>query len=193
MKITMQGMDFNRIMRVCVPALSNDNTRKPLMYIKIESNGKGEGCATALDGFVLAQTRFLCEGDAGECLLFPLKPVDEHSVVEISSDNELTSVQTEDCTITRKVPPVGGYIIHSKVTQEAQKNDKVITVALNPVHLARILKSHKRRNEPVFLDIYADTKPIVVSTDESMGLLLPIRFSFNRETPGFWAVNADGD
>ena len=40
MKITLTGTDFNRIMRVCGPAVSKDDVRESLQHIELQCNGR---------------------------------------------------------------------------------------------------------------------------------------------------------
>ena len=43
MKITLTGTDFNRIMRVCGPAVSKDDVRESLQHIELQCNGRTGG------------------------------------------------------------------------------------------------------------------------------------------------------
>ena len=193
MKVIISGYDFNRIMRVCMPSLSKDTTRLPLMYILLECNGNGTGCATSLDGFTLAQTRFPCEGDACKMLIFPLKKVNNDLPVVIENDGDKTSITSDDTTITKKVPAAGCYVDHTKIAKGAQGKKKTATIAFNPNLLATIIKSHKDHSKPLFFDIYGEDDAVVVSTGESIGLLLPVRVMHERDTPEFWEMIANGD
>ncbi len=74
-KIIIESEIFNEIMRVCSPAVSKDEVRKQLQFIEIQCNGLGEGCATALDGYMMSQIRFHCQGDACKGLIPPRKKV----------------------------------------------------------------------------------------------------------------------
>lgn len=58
MKITMDGAEFNRIMRVCGPALEKKGNSRPVLeHIEIRCAG-GVGAATGCDSVHLAQCRF---------------------------------------------------------------------------------------------------------------------------------------
>lgn len=193
MKITLSGYDFNRVMRVCTPSLSKDTARLPLMYILFECNGEGIGCATSLDGFTLAQTRFNCEGDACKMMVFQHAKVKDDLGVVIESNGERTSISVDDVTITKNVPPAEQYVNHTKICKDAQKKKKTITIAFNPNMLSTIVKSHKDHSAPLFFDIYEEQDAVVVHTGVSAGLLLPVAIRREINSPEFWEMIADGD
>ena len=186
MKITVSGYDFNRIMKTCVPATTKNAFREVLQFIEIASNGE-EGCATALDGFIMAQTRFKCSGDTGKFLLFPCKPVPKYvELVEIKSEDGRVTVSYGDYSFGRKIPENYSYVDHFKIANDAQTKKMSIRIAVNPVLAKTIIKSLSDRNEPFFMDIYGDSDPIVVHTKDSVGLLLPMNVRRNVENPVFW-------
>lgn len=108
MKITLTGTEFNRIMRICIPALSKGGFREALEYIEIQCNGQGEGCATACDGYTLMQTRFSCQGDKGIYMIRPTKTVRNDCTIEITKEDGKISISDGTETITR--PDYGGPI-----------------------------------------------------------------------------------
>ena len=193
MYITLNGSDFNRIMRVCVPAVSHDTMRPGLCHILIECNGEGEGCATALDGFVLAQTRFPANGERWKMLLFPHGPVSEDCTVTLEYKDGRSSISDGEMILSRIVPAPGTYVKHHEVTKNTQKHKKSITITLNPPILKQILKCLVRGRSPLHLDIYGPNDPIVVHSDNGAGLLLPMRTApeFAQE-PDFWEMIEDG-
>lgn len=189
-KIFIESETFNEIMRVCSPAVSAGDSRLVLRFIKIECNGQGEGCATALDGFVLSQFRFACDGDACEGLIPPCKKARKECLVEIGFTEYETSVYDGETKTIFKVPAAGMYINHAKITSEAQGKEKRITMVVNPHILKQVIKSHADKRNALYLDIYGETDAIVVHTDTSAGLLLPIK-SYVEKAPEFWGVTAD--
>jgi len=189
-QIFIEGEVFNEIMRVCSPAVSKDDVRKQLQFIEIQCNGQGEGCATALDGFVMSQIRFECEGVACKGLIPPRKKVKKDKTVEICFSDHETSISDGDEITFYKTPDVDDYVNHAKIAKDAQKKAKSITIALNPSLLKRVIKSHEDRGRPLFLDIYGEEDAIVVHSEYSAGLLLPIR-SYSKNEPEFWELTAD--
>ena len=187
MKIVITGEDFNNIMKTCVPVLGIDTARQTLRFIGIDCGEGGEGCATALDGFVMAQTRFKYKGDAGKMLLFPCKPVKNVDEVEISNDDERTTVSYGDYSFSRKVPASSLLVDCSKIGRDAQANKKTIRIAFSPELMAKVLKSHKTGvREPLYMDIYGSNDPIVVHSKNTVGLLLPYRVNAQIKEPEFW-------
>lgn len=187
MKIIISGEDFNKIMKTCVPALAKDSIRPALAFIEIDCNGNEEGCATALDGYVMAQTRFKCSGDAGRMLLFPCKPVPKNvDIVEIKSEDKRTIVSYGDYSFSRSVPDSGWCVNHAKIARDALAKKKTIRIALNPMLLSRVLKSHADKYEPLFMDIYGSGDAVIVHTEYTVGLLLPMVTHGNAKDPEFW-------
>lgn len=185
-KFTLTGTEYNRIMRVCSPALSKDDVRETLRYIEIQCNGQGTGCATALDGFTLAQTRFSMQGPRCKFFLPPAKTVRNDCMIEITLTDEEISISDENETITRKraKPPL---IDHYKILTDAQAHKKRATIAVNPHILIRALKSHAHAREPVFLEIYGMHEPIVLHSHYSCGIVLPMRLD-EQQDPEFWQM-----
>lgn len=186
MKITMTGTDFNRIMRVCIPALSKDDAREVLRYINIQCNGEGEGCATALDGHMLAQTRFACQGDRGSLYIPAHKTVPNDCEIEITQEEGKISISDGVETVTRPAIPHDA-IDHSAITKGAQSKEKSITIAFNPKLMMQALKSYKDRENLVCMDIYGPADGAILYNNTARGLLLPVRLAFPEKiTPEFW-------
>lgn len=186
MKITMTGTEFNRIMRVCIPALSKDDVRQALRYINIQCNGEGEGCATALDGTILAQTRFNCQGQRGSLFIPAHKTVPNDCEIEITQEEGKISISDGVETITRKVPEFD-VIDYAAICKGAQAKKKSITIAFNPKLMMQALKSYKDRENLVCMDIYGAIDAAVLYNDTACGLLMPVRMAYPEErTPVFW-------
>lgn len=183
-KFTLTGTEYNRIMRACSPALSKDDSREALRHIEIQCNGQGEGCATALDGFVLTQTRFSMRGPRASFLIPAAKTVRNDCIIEITLTEEEISISDESETITRKRKDIP-FVDHYKICTDAQNREKKITIAVNPHILMRALKTHAHKGEPVFLDIFGYDKPIVVHSRYTCGLALPMRVEAVKD-PEFW-------
>lgn len=189
-RIFIESETFNEIMRVCTPAVSKDETRKYLQFIEIQCNGQGEGCATALDGFMMSQIRFPCKGDACKGLIPPRKKVKKDTIVNIRFSEHETGISDGEETTFCKVPDVDKYINHARIAKGAQEKEKRITIGVNPSFLKRVIKSHEERGGALFLDIYGEDDAIVVHSEHSYGLLLPVK-SYGTSDPEFWEMTAD--
>lgn len=186
MKITMTGTDFNRIMRVCIPALSKDDVREELRHIDIQCNGEGEGCATALDGYTLAQTRFACQGPRCRFHIPPHKKVRNDCTIEITLEDEKISVSDGVETVTRPAYH-GQQIDHAAICKGAQAKKKRATIAFDGRLLMRALKCHAGPyKEPVFLEIYGPNDAAILHTVNTCGMVLPMRIEPKEGTPVFW-------
>lgn len=193
MTIKLMGSDFNRIMKVCAPCISSDELRNVLRYIIIECDGQGNGCATALDGFVMGQLRFKCAGDRGKLLVWPFKKVDKDKEITISSEDGVTSVSDGDETISRRTPLAGDYVDHSKIFKGAIQNKKVVKVSFNPHYLMKLLKAlPKKANDCITLEIGEDVDPVVAKSNDAAGMLCPIRLHYKYESPVAWELREDG-
>lgn len=187
MKITMTGTDFNRIMRVCIPALSKDDFREELRHIDIQCNGEGEGCATALDGYTLAQTRFACQGPRCRFHIPPHKTVRNDCEIEITLKDGKISVSDGVETVTRPALQFDG-IDHAAVCRNAQGKKKRATIAFDSRLLMRALKSHSGTyRKPVFLEIYGPHDAAILHTSDTCGLVLPMKLE-PMEDPAFWSM-----
>lgn len=188
MKITLLGAEFNRIMRICGPALDKRGVRECLGYIEIQCDGQGVGCATACDSYTLAQTRFRCKGDKGTLLIRPFKTVRNDCTIEITDNGEEISISDGAETLTR--PRLAGdYINHAKICNAAQDGERKITVAFSPKLLQAVAKSHSGRE--VYFDIYGPNRAVVLHSDHACGLLLPIKINRETKEPEFW--NMEGE
>lgn len=190
MKITLTGTDFNRIMRVCSPALSKDDARVSLRHIEIQCNGQGEGCATGCDGYTLAQTRFPCQGERGTVMIRPYKTVRNDCAIEITKDGDKVSISDGVETYTRP-EPVAPYIRHADICKSAQANKKQTTIAFDARTLARALKSYCGAHDAVIFEIYGADRPVVLHSDQACGLVLPMRVAGEREEPRFWRMEEE--
>lgn len=193
MKITITNDTFNDIMSVCAPCVSPDVQRPGLQHIEIQCDGKGTGCATALDGYVMAQHRFDCEGDACKFLIWPCKPVKGAQEITISHEDGRTTIDYGDEIVSRRVPGTDLFIDHYKFGAEAQSHKKSVSVAVNPSLLRKVLKSCKKGFYPLYLDIYGPDEPIVLhSPGKALCLLLPLRVNVEHETPAFFGGEPHG-
>lgn len=193
MKITIGNDTFNDIMSVCTPCVSNDGLRPGLQHIEIQCDGKGHGCATSLDGFVMAQHTFNCKGDACKFLIWPCKATKGDYEITISHENGRTTIDRGDEVISRRVPDISAFIDHYKVGAEAQGHKKTASVAVNPNLLQKVLKSCKNGTFHLHLDIYGPGEPIVLhSPDKAICLLYPLRLHEEHKTPAFFGGEANG-
>ena len=191
MKITLNGADYNRIMRVCGPAISQEKRDEALQYIEIQCNGQGEGCATACDGCILAQTRFSCHGDKGVYLIRPTKTVRNDCIIEIAKENGKISISNGEETVTRTECALS-YICHADICKNAQKGKPKVTIAFSVRLLQQMLKSYAAGRQIVYLEIRDPEKPVIVkSSYGGCGLALPIRINEEYEGPEFWHMEAD--
>ena len=186
MFILTTGEDLNKIMRACTPATDAQNVRETMRYIEIQHDGDGNGCATALDGFVMSQTRFSCQGDAGKMLISPYGKVDKDADVELIREGDMTTIRIGDVSRTEKTPQVHEYMDHRRITTEAMSGDKIITVSLNAARLKRILKSHKSHDNLITLHIYAPEAPLVVQSEAVVGIMCPVLHAGDCVKPEFW-------
>lgn len=186
MKITLTGTEFNRIMRICIPALSKEGIREALEYIEIQCNGQGEGCATACNGYALMQTRFSCQGDKGIYMIRPTKTVRNDCTIEITKEDGKISISDGTETISR--PDYGGpYISHANICREAQKGKPRITVAFSVQLLKLMLKSCAAGRQIVYLEMRDPGKAVVVkSSYGACGLVMPTRGDEDYKEPEFW-------
>lgn len=175
MKITLTGEDFNRIMRVCVPALASPaSPRETLKYIQIRTNGNGEGCATALDGYTLAQTRFPCTGDAGEMLIPKHKNVRKDCMVTIEQKGGKISISDGIETVTREAVK-DPYVATDAIIKKAQADETTISVYVDRHLLRNALRSYANSEKVVCMEIRQADGPIILRGTDSCGMVLPVR------------------
>jgi len=191
MRITLTGTDFNRIMRVCGPAVSKDDVRESLQHIEIQCNGQGEGCATGCDGYTLAQTRFPCQGERGTVMIRPYKTVRNDCAIEITKDGGTVSISDGVETCTRQ-EPAAPYICHADICKAAQEGEPKITIAFSAQLLKQMLKSYSAGRQIVYLEIReADKAVIVKSSYNACGLVLPMRINGDYKEPEFWRMEEE--
>lgn len=189
MTIKMMGTDFNRIMKVCAPCTGDIEVRPVLHYIIVECDGAGNGCATALDGFKLTQTRFSCAGDRGKLLVWPFKKVNKDKEITISFKEGVTSVSDGDVTISRKVPSAGMYCNHTEIFKKAIQKEKTAKVSFNAHHLMTMLKAMpESTNACITMEIGVDADPVVMKCSDSVGMVCPVRINGDYEPPEAWEM-----
>lgn len=190
MKITLNGADYNRVMRVCGPAISQEKIREALQYIEIQCNGQGEGCATACDGYILAQTRFSCHGDKGAYLIRPTKTVRNDCIIEIAKENGKISISNGEETVTR-TEFASSYICHADICKNAQKGKPKVTIAFSARLLRQMLKSYAAGRQIVYLEMRGPENAVVVkSSYGACGIVMPMRIDEDYEEPEFWRMEA---
>lgn len=191
MKITLNGADYNRIMRVCGPAISQEKRDEALQYIEIQCNGQGEGCATACDRCILSQTRFSCHGDKGVYLIRPTKTVRNDCIIEIAKENGKISISNGEETVTR-AECASSYFCHADICKKAQKGKPKVTIAFSVRLMKQMLKSYDTGRQIVYLEMRGPENPVIVkSSDGGCGLALPVRINKEYEEPEFWRMEAD--
>lgn len=186
MKITLASEDFNRIMRVCVPALETASSpHESLKYIQVRCNGEGEGCATALDGYTLAQTRFPCTGEACEMLIPKHKNVRKDCIVTIEQKGDEISVSDGIETVTRKAVK-GPFAATDAIIRNAQEPETTITVHIDRHRLRNALRSYANSGSVLQLEIRQADGAIIVRGLDSCGLVLPMQVHRELEQARFW-------
>lgn len=193
MKITLNPLDFNKIMKVCTPCTKND-VREYLQYIEIVHNGDGIGYASSCDSYTMVQTRFECEGDAGRMLIWPCKPVRTGGTITLRYNNGRSTIDFfGEEVISRKVPLPEQYIDLRKITDDAQSKSKTISMAFNARLLQKMLTACGRQGV-VYLDIYGPDEAIVFYSDyRAEGLVLPtVIHGEEHKMPKFYGGEADG-
>lgn len=175
MKITLASEDFNRIMRVCVPALASpSDPHESLKYIQVRCNGDGEGCATALDGYTLAQTRFPCTGEACEMLIPKHKNVRKDCIVTIEQKDDEISISDGIETVTRKAVK-GPFAATDAIVKTAQAHETTITVHMNRYRLKNALRSYANSGSVLQMEIRLNDSAVILRGEDACGLALPVR------------------
>lgn len=193
MRIALDGIEFNRIMHVTVPALSKDENRPELQYIKIETkietDGQGHGCATALNGYTCAQTCFFCEGDSGEMLLPKYKAVRDDCIIEILREGDTVSISDgREETRFHHVPDASKYVDHASLARKWEEGNPIVKFAINPKLLRNALKSYEKQEcavPIVIIEIYGKERAIIGKITPHLsllfinrcGVIFPIRVS----------------
>lgn len=184
MKITMDGADFNRIMRVCIPALEKKNgSRRVLEHIEIRC-ANGIGAATACDGFGLTHCQFEYEGDDGAFMLPRHRTVANGSRITITVRGDKISIADDEETITRplcKDEPPNWH----KITTGNEQKPKAATITMSASRLRRILNGFDRDNDVVTFEIRESLAGVVMRGPSTYGMLLPIRTDEQRNLARF--------
>lgn len=185
MKIRLSGEDFNRIMRVCVPHLdSPTGPREPLKYIEIQCDGAGNGWATALDGYTLAQTHFNCDGSKGTILIPRHRNVRKDCVVTIEQKDGNVSISDGIETLTRRAI-TDKYVRHNEIIANAKKHECVTVMAFDRNLLERALRSHKSTDKVITLEFRGEENPCIIRGQSAAGLVLPVRTSGRLDVAKF--------
>ena len=183
MKITMEGAEFNRIMRTCIPALDKNGTRRVLEYIEIRCAG-GVGAATGCDGFHLAQCCFAYEGDDCTFMLPKHRTVSNGSTITISVKGDKISISDGEETVTRSlckdVPPNW-----QKIVTGQEEKPQTATITVSASRLRRILGSFDSNNDAVTFEIRGPLDGVVMRGPSIYGMLLPIRTNGQRHLARF--------
>lgn len=190
MRIQIEGREFNRMMKAVSPALESDTFREALQNIELRCDGEGHGCATALDGYMLSQFRFPCQGDKGVYFLRPIRPVPQDCMVEITKEDGKISISDGVTTITRSEFD-SAYVNHKEICKTAQEGNPQLVMAFSPKLLKKMLKCCASGNTPVFLEMRAPGTAIVFQSGDVRGLVLPMRTSKKYEPVEFWGMEAD--
>lgn len=173
MKITMDGREFNRIMRTCVPAISKDDSREALRYIEIRCKG-GVGVTTACDGVALAQCHFEYVGDDGVLLLHSHRSVKNDALITIEAKGKKISVSDDSETVVRKLAEHTHPNWKTIVDRNERKTQRA-SIVCNPARLRRILDSFSGNDDSVFIEIRDDLDGIVMRGANTYAMVLPIR------------------
>lgn len=183
MKITMDGAEFNRIMRVCIPALDKKGSRPVLEHIEIRCAG-GVGAATACDSIHLAQCRFEYEGDDGMFMLPRHRTVSNGSRITINVKGDKISISDGEETVTRNlckdVPPDWRKIVTGQ-----EEKPQAATITMSASRLRRILGSFDSNNDAVTFEIRGPLVGVVMRGPSTYGMLLPIRVEEGRHLARF--------
>lgn len=178
MKITIQGEDFNRIMRTCIPSLDRaDGVREGLKYIEIRGKD-GHATATSSNGFHLSHCAFTYEGDTECHFLLPRhKTVKNDCFVTVAIDNEEISVSDGEETLTRKAVDIAGAPDWPRIVENGTKEAGVRRVGVSRKFLRRLLDSYSG-DDVLLLEIPKNPiKPIVIRNTYAWGMVLPFRFN----------------
>lgn len=183
MKITLSGFEFNRIMRTCVPAISRDETRQALAHIEVRCKG-GVGVATASDSYSLAQCCFEYEGDDGVFLLRSHRTVKNDSDITIEVKKSKISISDGTEVVTRKACE-SEHPDWGKIVVGCQKEKQRASIAINPDRLRRILESFSKRDGIVTLEIRGEHDAVVIRSDETYAMVLPLKLDGKHEFAHF--------
>lgn len=183
MTITLSACDYKRIISGCAPALDTYGSHPPLAHIEITHDGSGTAYATALDGFVMNQIRFACEGDAGTflmpCIRFSPR---KHADISIAWDDVIVSVSDGETTITKR-RYTDMDINRKGIVKGLQDKAMQYTIAVNPRHLFAALKAHHDNDHVIVFEFASDIDAIVIRSKDASSMVLPCRIADRvRET-----------
>lgn len=178
MKITIQGEDFNRIMRTCIPSLDRaDGVREGLKYIEIRGKD-GHATATSSNGFHLSHCAFTYEGDTECHFLLPRhKTIKNDCFVTVTIDNEEISISDGEETLTRKAVDIASMPDFAHIAEKSQKTVGMRRIGVSRKYLRRPLESYSG-DDTLLLEIPKNPiDPIVVRNAHTWGVVLPVRFN----------------
>lgn len=171
MEITLTQENFKQIQRVCSPAASKDKNRPILNYIQLLSDGE-KVTATALDGFVLAQTVVPCEGDAGEFWVQPQKSVPKCAWVKIKQEDREVTVEYVGKSSTSYTVESGDYVKWPEILHQ-ELGEPEAEIYFNPDLMRQAMESLKG-DGPARFFIHSPVRPVFVSTATSKVMVLPV-------------------
>lgn len=177
MTITLSAYDYKRIISGCTPALDTSGSHPPLAHIEITHDGSGTAYATALDGFVMNQIRFACEGDAGTFLMPCIRfSPQKHADISIAWDDSTVSVSDGETTITRRIP-TDKDVDRKGIVRGLQAKEMRYTIAVNPRNLLAALKAHNNTDHLMVFEFASDIDAIVIHSKDASSLVLPLRIN----------------
>lgn len=192
MKITMLGQTFNRIMRVCSPALEKKGTGRAIEFIEIRCFD-GVGTATGCDGITLAHCQFNYEGDNG-CFLLPRhRNVANGAEITITAKGDKISVSDGDETITREMHVTLEHPNWQNVVSGIEKEAQRATITMSASRLRRILNSFENNEDVVTFEIRGDLDGVFMRAPHTFALLLPIRTDGQRTLARFVKPGKEGE
>lgn len=175
MTITLSAYDYKRIINGCTPALDTSGSRPPLAHIEITHDGNGTAYATALDGFVMNQIRFACEGDAGTVLVPSIRFTSrKDAYISVTWDEENVSVSDGETTITKR-RYTDMDVIRQGIVKGLQAKAMQYTIAVKPRYLLAALKAHHDNDHVVVFEFASDIDAIVVRSKDASSMVLPCR------------------
>lgn len=191
MKITMDGAEFNRIMRVCIPALEKKNGQHiALEHIEIRC-ANGVGAATGCNGFWLTQCRFEYEGDDGTFLLPRHRNVANGSRVTITTKGDKISISDGEETVTRKLCD-STTLDFGKIVSTQEEKPQAATITLSAGKLRRILNAYDHDDDAVTFEIREGLAGVVMRAPATYGMLLPLRMDEQRHLARFVKPGEEG-
>ncbi len=184
MKIEMNGRELNKIMNVCIPATGD--SRPILDLIELVCNG-GNGTATALDGFMLAQCSFSYTGDNGTICIPKHKTIANNCTITIEADEYSVSISNGQETIVRKIHQQKYIAWREAIKKRMQKKTRV-TIAFDRHLLMRALECFKDdgyRSSLVVFDFAGENDAAIMRGKGARGIVLPVKMSTAFDTQDF--------